>query len=219
MLPSWRRHPLQILAWLNVGLHCAGLLLAGVFMRQGTPEAELAARMAYLKDRPLGWSLGWSVWMLCVPALVAFMVLTARALPYRSTLPRVAVILVIAGAAFDLFCDAAYIVVLPLLARRQEPALFEALEKLLAIGSLLVANGLYSVATLLMTLAIRERAALRPYSVPVGYCVAGFGFVLAAAAFTGWPWHVEGTAGLTIGLFCVWVLLVAYSLEPRELAP
>ena len=219
MFPAARRHPLHTIAWLNVGLHGVGLLFAAMGMRPGTPAAELAARMDYLKANHLGWSLGWFVWMLCVPALVAFMALTARMLPDPSTLPRIAVILVIVGAGFDLFCDSAYIVVLPYVARLQEPALFQTLEKLLAIGSLLIANGFYSVATLLITLTLHDRGGLRPYTVAIGYGVAGFGVLLAAAALTGWPWHVEWTAGPTIVLFCAWALLVAFSLESRESSP
>jgi hypothetical protein len=219
VIPSLHNRPLQTLAWVNALLHGAGLLFVALCMRPGTPAAELSARIAYLQEHPLGWSVGWCVWMLCVPTLVSFLILTARQLPEHATLPRLAFIIAVAGAGFDLFCDAAYIVVLPHVAGQQNPALFQTVEKLLAIGSLFVANGFYSAATLLMTLALRERGGLQHCTVPVGYGVAGFGFALAAAAFTGWPWHVEWTAGLTIGLFCTWVLLVAYSLEVGEQVP
>ena len=44
--------------------------------------------------------------------------------------------------------------------------------------------------------------------------VTGFGLLLSAAGFTGVPWHAMWATPPTIGLFCVWVLLVARSLEP-----
>jgi hypothetical protein len=206
-------------AWLNVVLHVFGLVCAVLWMRPGTPAVGVSERLAYLQADlyPLGWSLGWLVWMLCVPALVAFMALTAHRLGEPSSLARLAVVVVVAGAAFDVFCDSAYIIVLPYLARKfAQPQIFLTAEKLLGIGSLVVANGFYSLATLLMTRSLRGRAGMSPFVTPVGYGVTAFGLLLSAAAFPGEPWLIEWSTGPTIGLYCVWVLLVAYSLEPLE---
>jgi hypothetical protein len=204
------------LAWLNVALHAVALAFVALGIRPGTPLVPLPERLAYLARCPLAWWLGWGTWMLCVPALVAFVAVLAHRLADRADLARLALVVTVAGGAFDLFCDTVYVTVFPFLASWQPPpeALFLTVERLTGVGSLVVANGLYAVGTLLLTLALRGRPGLVPFTVVVGYGVFGFGMLLAAAGFTGVPWHAEWATGPTIGLFCVWVLLVARSLEP-----
>jgi hypothetical protein len=198
---------------LNVVLHGAGLGLAVLGMRPGTPLVSLPERLAYLAEFPLGWSLGWGVWMLCAVALIAFVAVLAHHLRESADLVRLALMVVIAGGAFDLFCDTIYITVLPDIASRQPPqeALFLTVERLTGAGSLIVANGLYAVGTLLLTLALRRRPEVARAPVALGYGVFGFGMLLAAAGFTGVPWHAEWATGPTIGLFCLWALVVAYA--------
>ena len=128
---------------------------------------------------------------------------------------------VIAGGAFDLFCDAVFVTVLPDVAARQPPLedLFVTVERITGVGSLIVANGLYSVGTLLFTLALRQRFDVGRAPVALGYGVFGSGMVLTAAGFTGVPWHAEWATGPTIGLFCAWALGIAYSLHPAGSRP
>lgn len=202
------------LAWLNVVLHVIALALAAVGMRPGTPAVLLAERINYLSRAPLGWTLGWATWMLCAAALVAFLAALADRLGDRARLAQVGLVIAVVAAAFDLFCDSIYILVFPMLAAWQPlpEDLFLTVERVTGIGSLVIANGGYSVSMLLFTLALRDEAKLAPFTRAVGYAVAGFGLLLAAAGFTGVPWHAEWATGPTIGLFCVWVLLVGRSL-------
>jgi hypothetical protein len=203
------------LAWVNVVLHVAALALAVVGMRPGTPLVPLAERLDYLARAPLGWTAGWAAWMGCALALVAFLAAVTWRLGEQAFLARLGLTVAVAGAAFDLFCDAVYVLVFPMLASHQPPpeSSFVVLERITGIASLVIANGAYSVAILLVTLALRGRPGLVPFAVEVGYAVAGFGLLLAAAGFTGVPWHAEWATGPTIGLFCVWVVLVARSFE------
>jgi hypothetical protein len=203
------------LAWLNVVFHVIALSFAALGMRPGTPLVGLSERLAYLASFPLGWSLGWGAWMLCALALIAFLAVLAHQLHERADLARLALMIAIAGGAFDLFCDTIYITLFPLLASWQPPpeALFLTLERLTAAGSLVIANGLYSIAILLFTLTLRRRQGMGSFPIVVGYLVFGFGMLLAAAGFTGVPWHAEWATGPTIGLFCVWVIAVARSLN------
>jgi hypothetical protein len=205
-----RTRPLTVLAWVIVALHVVGLVFAAVGMRPGTPLVSLAERRAYLAQAPAGWVLGWAVWMLCVPALVAFVAGVAQRLPDRAGLARLAVTLVVVGGAFDLCCDAFYILLFPgLAAGPLDETLFLLIERATGIVSLLIANGLYSLGTLLLALALRRQPGVGPLTAGLGYTVAGCGLVLAAAGFTGVAWHAEWATGPTIGLLCVWVVLVA----------
>jgi hypothetical protein len=203
--------PLTVLAWVNVVLHLIGLAFAALGMRPGTPLMPLADRLAYLSRAPLGWSLGWGTWMLCTTVLIAFLAVLARRL--GDDLARLGLTFAIVGGAFDLFFDSVYILVFPLVASWQPEALFLALERLSGVGSLVIANGLYSIATLLFTLSLRGREGVSRLTFVVGYAVTGFGLLLAAAGFTGVPWHAEWATGPTIGCFCLWAVLVAHGLE------
>ena len=97
---------LAVLAWLNVGLHAAGLALAAAGMRPGTPLVPLPERLDYLAAAPLGWTLGWVSWMLCAVLLIAFLAALTGRLRERRELARLGLTVAVAGAAFDLFCDA-----------------------------------------------------------------------------------------------------------------
>lgn len=208
---------LKLLAWLNVILHVIALAFAAFGMRPGTPLVPLVDRLNYLAHAPAGWTLGWASWMLCAVALIAFFTVLLRRLGDEAFLARLGLMIAVAGAAFDLFCDTVYIVVFPAIAAGQlaiSPVTFVLVERVTGIASMVIANGAYSVAMLLFTLAMRQRVSR--FTGAVGYGVAGFGFLLCAAGFTGVPWHAEWATGPTIGLFCVWVVLVARSLRPPE---
>lgn len=204
------------LAWLNVILHVVALALAALGMRPGTPAVELVDRLNYLAQAPAGWTVGWASWMLCAVALIAFLAALLHRLAEDAYLARVGLMVAIAGAAFDLFCDSLYIVVFPAMAANPttNPATFVLVERVTGIASMVIANGAYSVAILLFALALRRTASLASI---VGYAVGLFGFLLCAAGFTGVPWHAEWATGPTIGLFCIWVVLVARALRPLEL--
>jgi hypothetical protein len=201
---------LTVLAWLNVVLHILALLLARFGMRPGSPLVPLPERLEYLAAAPLAWSLGWATWMLCSAALIAFLAVLVHRLPRGRHVARLALMIAVTAAAFDIYCDSVYILILPdLAAGHPTPEdLFKLVERLAGIGSLVIANGGYSIAILLIA------QALRGYAAALGYAVAGFGLVLAAAGFTGVPWHAEWAAPPTIGLYCIWVLVVARTFEP-----
>lgn len=205
------RDSLTSLAWLNVLLHLIALVLAALGMRPGTPLVPLAERLDYLAQAPLGWTAGWISWMCCAAALIAYLATLSRRLD--EPLAHLGLTIAVAGAAFDLFCDSVYIVVFPTIAALQPPpeTLFLIVERIIGIASLVIANGAYSIAILLFSLALRKRQALASLTVVIGYAVAAFGLLLAGAGFTGVPWHAEWLTGPTIGLFCVWVVLVAHS--------
>ncbi len=204
--------PLRRLALANIVVHFLGLLVAVLWMRPGSPAAPVAARIAYLSANPAGWSFAWSVWIGCMLLMVSFTAAVAQRLK-DNTLARFAVMVAVAAGGFDLLGNAAFIVVLPKLASFQPPneQLFLTVECFLQVLSLVVANGLYSVATLLLTLAAGER--LKHFTRVLGVLVFVCGLLLASAAFSGLPHHAEAATGPTIGLYALWVWLTARDLE------
>jgi hypothetical protein len=205
--------PLTLAAWLNVSLHLMGLALAIVALRPGTPMVPAPERVAYLAERPLGWSMGWAAWMLCALALVAFLAVLAHVVPESAAVLGPALTLASAGAAVDLVCDTLYITVLPGLAADGPTPLFLTVERALGAGGVVVANGLYTVATLLATLGLRSRPSVPSPVLWLGYATFAGGMLMVAAGFTGDPQHLQLATGITILPYMAWTLGVARALR------
>src|SRR5260370_6328896 len=107
---------LAVFAWLNVCLHVAGLALAAVGMRPGTPLVPLPERLDYLAEAPLGWTLGWVSWMVCAVLLIAFLAAVTWRLRERNKLARLGLMVAVAGPAFHPLCATACPRVSPTLA-------------------------------------------------------------------------------------------------------
>ena len=201
------------LAWANVIVHVAGLALAAVAIGPGTPLAPLADRVAYLSRAPALWTLSWVCWIGCAALLLLFLNAVARQLGDQAELAKLGVVVACVGAAFDLFCDSTYIVVFPLVTALDPfpETLFLILERLTGIGSLIVANGAYSVAILLVTLALKSSHHVSAAGVNLGFAVVAAGLLLAGAGYSGVPWHAKWATPPCIGLFCLWVVVVSRS--------
>jgi hypothetical protein len=215
------KQTLTFLALLNVALHGLALILAVVGMRPGSPLAALHERVNYLSSYPLGWLLGWATWMLCTLALVAFFAAVAHHLPNQRPIPHLAVVLAAAGGALDLFCDAIYITVLPLLAAQTpfSESTFLAVERAANAGGLIVANGLYAIGVLLLTACLHQLHLSSRWVILVGYGVFGFGMVLVIAGFLNDARLAAIGTGPTIGLFCLWAILVSRSMNAMRGRP
>jgi hypothetical protein len=201
---------LLVVACVNTSLHAVGLVCALFWMRPGTPALPLVERMEYLAGTPFGWQLSWGVWMLCVPAVIAFFYLSAERL--KAPLARLALGTALAAGTIDLCCDTIFLLVYPASAARGPEALFLTVEQATSSVSLIVANGFYSIASLLLTVELYRRNAGAAV-VAVGCGVVVFGTLLAVAGFTGVPWHIEWATGPTIGLYCAWTILTARAIQ------
>ena len=212
---SSRGDVLLLLAWGNVALHGAALVLAWFALRPGSALSPLSERMAYLAGRPAAWTWGWVFWMLCALFLVGYMAVLRQALPSRSAAAQLALVFTAAGMAIDLLCDVIMIQVLPLLAAggSMRATLFLAFESLAFTGGATAANGLYTAGVLLMTLRLRGKVGAPSTLTGGATTLAGAGMALAGllssaellAAFTG-P---------TIGFYSLWTVLVARDLGRR----
>jgi hypothetical protein len=206
------------LAAINIGAHVAAMALAALGMRPGTPAVALEARVAYLAAWPAGWIAGWAAWMLCAVADVAFIGAIAVRAPERSALAALAVPLAVAGAAIDLTFDTVHLTILPLLAGQGAPSapLFLAAERIAWAGGAIVANGLYSAATLAVTLALAAGERIPRLATWAGVATFACGMGMCVAGFTGVARHLEIVSAPTIGCFIVWVFATARALAVEE---
>jgi hypothetical protein len=207
---------LWALAWANAVLHGLGLAAAWFGMRPGSAVEPLAERTAYLASRPVLWSWGWGIWMLCALLLVAFIAALGRCLPAASIAARLALALTAAGMAVDLLCDGLQIAVLPGIAAAGPPsqALFLAFERLAFTGGATVANGLYTSGVVLMTLRLGAR--LRRPARLAGYGTGAAGYAMAAAGLLPSPALLALATGPAIVSFSLWTVLVARDLHSPE---
>lgn len=202
--------PLPALAWANVVLHVAGLIVAWFAMQPGSVVVPLKDRMAYLASQPAGWSLGWGIWMLCTLLLVAFMTVLRQRLSDSGAMGQLALLLTATGMAVDLLCDVIQIQVLPA-AAGAGPDLFLAFERLAFTGGLTVANGLYTAGVLLMNL--RLRGLVGSPALLAGWATAVAGFALAAAGLVPSPILLQISTGTTIVFYSLWTVLAARDLR------
>ncbi|MBI3724911.1 hypothetical protein HY251_13290 [bacterium] len=196
-----------VLAWTNIVLHALALALSLEGIRPGTPAFSPDERMIYLARAPLLWELAWGAWMASALALVTFLELLGRSLRGRESNARLAVSLAVAGVAIDLTCDATQMLVLPSICSREprDPALFLAFARFADVGGFVAANGLYSLAVLVLSFSLKESKA----ALLLGAATGVFGFLLAAAGFTGEARCTELAAGPTMLFFMAWTLAAA----------
>lgn len=192
--------------------HLLALALAGIWIAPGTMAGDAAARAAYLAPRPLGWTIGWWLWIASAVTLVAWIALVAERRP--SSWTRLAVPVSIGAAAIDLSADALQIALRPALASEGPTPLFQAVATALDVVGFVPANGLYSVAVLLATIGVARAGAPRVVTL-LGLLTFLAGFALAAAGFTLQPRALQTTAGLTMVAFVGWTLTLWWSVRER----
>jgi hypothetical protein len=177
-------------------------------MQPGTVLATPAARTAWLATRPAGWTIGWSVWILCAFSLVALLAALAQRLDRERAWAGAAVALAAAGAAVDVFCDAVWITVVPELAAAGPDRMFLAAERALSVGGNVAANGLYSAAVLVMVHVLPPGPGWRGPRL-LGWLTAAGGLGLCAATLAGGSYAIALFAGMTMAAFIAWAVALA----------
>jgi hypothetical protein len=199
-------------AFVAAGVHvvAAGAML--VALQPGLPVAgsALAARPAYVSALPVAWGLGWLVWHAADLALLALYVALAgqwgRRAPLRCGL---ALLLAGAGLADDLGAQAIYMGVAP----RLGPEAFVVAETVTGVLTGYVANGLYTLAGMLLVWA--GAAEMPRYLVAASLPVWAAGLGLCAASLAGSPAGQFGSVAVLMPTFVGWTLLLGRWLSAR----
>lgn len=207
---------LRICAVLTIVLHLLGLLAAVFWIKPGMLGLDNDAAMSHI-ETSVGWRLGWGVWALAALAFVAFMAALERFCGANSTLSRLAMMVGVAAAAIDCLFDLIHITVSPELMnlefRPSGRVMFYAFERLASSGGIILANGLYSIAVVLMTEALRDK--LTPLVRVLGWVVLITGLALSATDFSSNHRMPEYFAGPAIGSYMLWVFAATWSLTRR----
>jgi hypothetical protein len=173
-----------------------------VLLRPGTEVVpDVADRVAYIATHPLAWRAGWALWIAAALSLLSFYAWWSAGLPRRSW--ALAAFLVAAlGVVCDLTAEALYIGWLP-----------ERIEPLQRVGTILTggaANGLYTVAGIMLTV---RTAALRGPILAWTWAVWVAGAALTATALAASMTGMVVSTTLLMITFCPWAWVMGRRLR------
>lgn len=210
MLPENRRGLYAAAAVLVTHLLAALAML--FLLRAGLPDPATSAgsRLEFIRaNRGLWWS-GWLLWQLAAVSLLALY--GALALRWGRTSPLLSLVGLMtaaAGIAADLAGQSLYMA-LPLMV---DPVQFVLVERAAVVVTGYAANGLYTVAGLLITLAGWNE--LPKSIVAVSLVLWSAGFLLAAASLAEWAGLQQLSTGMMLASLMVWALMLGLWLRNR----
>ncbi|HET8772793.1 MAG TPA: hypothetical protein VFP80_03340, partial [Thermoanaerobaculia bacterium] len=196
------------IAWLAAATHvvaAAGMLF---LLRRGLPGFPEEERLAYIASHRAAWLGGWLVWQLAAVSLMGFY--GVLALRLRGVLSVTAMACAAAGLSLDIACESRYMGVLPELRGEAFAALDRELEVLIGYG----ANGLYTVA--LVLLAIAGWRVLPKLALVLFWPVAASGFALAVVSLLHDAWLETVTSAILFPLFTLFIVVIALWLQKEE---
>jgi hypothetical protein len=180
----------------------AGIVAMAAVLRFGTEIVPLPAdRVAYITAHPVLWRAGWSAWIASGITLVAFYAWWGSFLDR----PRWG-FAAVAVAALGLSCDFAGESLLIAWLPRD----YDTLARAATLLSGAAANGLYTLAGIVLTLATPS---LRGFLRAMTWTVWLAGGALTALAIAGSPIGIAVSTAILFVLFCPWVLLIGRMLQ------
>jgi hypothetical protein len=185
-----------------------GIVVMATVLRFGTEIVPLPAdRIAYITAHPLLWRAGWCVWIVAGVSLVAFYAWWGGFLEQpRWGLAAVAI------AAIGLSCDfAGESILIAWL-----PHDYERLARAATLLSGASANGLYTLAGIVLTIATPSISGLLR---AMTWAMWLAGAALTALAIAGSPLGIAVATAILFAMFCPWVLLVGRALHSCHLRP
>jgi hypothetical protein len=180
----------------------AGIVAMAAALRFGTEIVPLPAdRIAYMTAHPVLWRAGWSTWIASGITLVAFYAWWGGFLdrPHWG-------LAAVAIAALGLSCDVAGESLLIAWLPRD----YDTLARPATLLSGAAANGLYTLAGIVLTLATPS---LRGFLRTMTWTVWLAGGALTALAIAGSPIGIAVSTAILFVLFCPWVLLIGRMLQ------
>jgi len=196
---KWLR---RITPWACATINALAALVMLFSLRGGTEAiSSFAERATYIAEHAVSWRTGWAIWMAAAVSLVAFFAWWGASI--RSTRwGIVACVVAILGLACDLLAESLFTGWLP--AR---------IETLAPVGSLLTgcaANGLYTIAGVILTLATPSiHGVLRVWA----WAIWTSGFALTVCTMIGSVTGMVVSTTALMLLLCPWVAVFGWKLQ------
>lgn len=200
-------------------LNLIPLAFTGLFLAPGTVTGGTdAARLRFIHAHALAWTVGWGLWMGGSVGLLLSIYVLARVFERRSPAPewlRIAVPFAVAGATLDILGDALQAGAYPLLAQQYAAGtdtptiafLFHLTDHLANLLSGGIANSLYFVAGLLVTLALARTPRFPGWITALGGLA--WGATLLATPALAIPAVLPALIAATLFLFAGWLAAIA----------
>ena len=195
-------------AWFAAATHvvaAAGMLF---LLRRGLPGVPEEERLAYIATHRVAWLGGWLMWQVAAVSLMGFYVVLAIRL--RGPLAMSAIAPAAAGLSLDIACETRYMAILPGLRGEAFEALDRELEVLIGYG----ANGLYTVA--LVMLVIAGWRVLPKTALALAGPVVASGFALAIVSLQHDARLETITSAILFPLFTLFIVVIALWLRREE---
>ena len=170
-----------------------------LLLRPGLPPFADEQRLAYVAGHSVAWTSGWLTWSVAAISLLAFYV--AIAMRLRGVVSFTAVAVATAGAAVDVTTHARLIA-------------FGRFDRELEVLTGFAANGLYTVA--LVMLVVAGRHVLPRAAIALAVPVALAGLVLAIAAIRNEPRLEIASSAVLFPLFVLWTIVIGRWLRSGE---
>jgi hypothetical protein len=141
--------------WLCVIAHVAAIVMLALVLRGGAlTEHDPTVRAAYIVGHPTIWAIGWSAWMIAAASLVGFYAWWGSRL-VAGTIATAAVVIAAVGMVCDFSGESllALVLVERAAVSHDVAAAMGGIERAFVWLSAAIANGLYTVAGVVLTLA------------------------------------------------------------------
>jgi small multidrug resistance pump len=186
-------------------VNLAAILAMAAVLRPGTEVVPAVAdRVAWVSRHPALWRGGWAVWIAAALSLVAFYAWWGSWLR-RSAWAIAAVGVAAAGLVCDLFAESLLIGWLP----RD----FERIASLATLCTGAAANGLYTLAGIVLTMLTRSLGGLLR---AVTWAVWAAGVALSVCTVARLPAGIAVSTGVLFALFCPWAVWLGRTLPAAE---
>jgi hypothetical protein len=180
----------------------AAILTMAALLRHGTELVPAVAdRIGYMSRHPALWRGGWAVWIAAAISLVAFYAWWGSFLGRRPRWVVAALAVAAAGLACDLFAESLLIGWLP----RD----YDRIAPLATACTGAAANGLYTLAGIMLTLLTRS---LRGLGLAFTWAVWLAGLALTGCSLARLPLGIAVATGVLFALFCPWTVWLGRTL-------
>ena len=202
-------------AYFAAAANLAAAAMMALVLKAGVPvpDSRLGERIAFVHEHRTLWLTGWFSWHVASVSLVLLvLVLASRFRPRAPLRATLAAVLAVVGLAADLAAEAIAMGVAP--ATDLPPGGFFLIESLVGALTGYLANGLYTVAgILLMWAGARE---LPRAVVALGAAVWAAGLWLSAATLAHSAAGQFWSTAVLMPLFVLWAVLVGRWLSPQK---
>ncbi len=202
--------PTARVAYLAAALNAIAAVAMLLVLREGlpVPGASVDTRIEFINHHHALWNAGWLTWHLAALSLVAlYAVLALRWLPTRRLESVLGLAFAVAGLTADLSAEALY---MGLLASLRSEAFLTA-ERVIGLLTGYVANGLYTLGGIALTIAGRDelpRALIR-FSIVVWLA----GLALSATTLMDSGAGEMATTAILMPSFILWTFLIGRWLD------